>query len=58
MNTQPNRTSPTEASTFHLRERSFWQSRAMLRDPPQLTDIHSLARTIRKTYPTTQGAVK
>lgn len=50
-----NRTAPVGPSWFHLRERYFWQSRAMLRDPPQLTDLHSLAQTIRKTHPRKQA---
>ena len=50
MNTQPNRISLVEPSSFYLRERYFWQSRAMLRDPPQLTDLHGLARQIRKSF--------
>ena len=49
MNTQVNRKPPTvEAAQLHLRERYFWQSRAMLRDPPQLTDLHTLAKEIRR----------
>lgn len=48
MNTQLNRTSPADISAMYLRERYFWQSRAMLRDPPQLTDLHALARGIRR----------
>lgn len=54
MNTQPNRTSPADMSGMHLRERYFWQSRAMLRDPPQLVDLHTLAKEIRRapTRPT------
>jgi len=50
VNTQANRTAPVECSSFYLRERYFWQSRAMLRDPPQLADLHSLARQIRKSF--------
>lgn len=57
MNTQANRTAPVGPSWFHLRERYFWQSRAVLRDPPQLADLHSLAQTIRKTHPSAQGFV-
>lgn len=48
MNTQPNRVSFASISAMYLRERYFWQSRAMLRDPPQLTDLHTLARRIRR----------
>lgn len=51
MNSQPNR-NPGEVTidTFRNRERAFWQSRAMLRDPPQLTDLGQLARAIRSTW--------
>ena len=49
MNTQPNRQPPqVEATQFHLRERYFWQSRSNLRDPPQLVDLHTLAKEIRR----------
>ena len=52
MNTQPNRTQgAVTIETFRNRERYFWQSRAMLRDPPQLTDLWHLAKTIRSTWP-------
>lgn len=30
------------------REQSFWQSRAMLRNPPTLADLEALARLIHK----------
>lgn len=51
MNTQSNRMQPLVCpSSLHLRERYFWQSRAMLKDPPPLTDLHGLAQQIRRTY--------
>lgn len=51
MNTSPNRTHPPlEVSEFLLRERSFWQSRSMLRDPPQLVSLEHLAVIIRRTW--------
>lgn len=31
-------------------ERAFWQSRALLRDPPELTDLPMLAKNIRMSY--------
>jgi len=49
VNTQPNRRAPSDPiTTERLRERYFWQSRAMLRDPPVLVDLHHLAKEIRR----------
>lgn len=36
--------------TEENRERAFWQSRAGWRDPPELVDLHKLARGAR-TWP-------
>lgn len=52
MNTQPNqRLAPVEiVPLLRNRERLFWQSRAMLRDPPQLVDLQFLAKEIRRAH--------
>lgn len=35
---------------MYMRERVFWQSRALLFDPPRLTNLNDLATEIRKTW--------
>lgn len=37
---------------LYMRERVFWQSRALLRDPPRLVDLPDLATAIKRTWGT------
>lgn len=58
MSRWPARLPPPVIAT-ETRERSFWQSRAGLRDAPHLTDLTALARAVRATTtadPPTPGA--